>query len=274
MTKKIFDRISIIILNLCIFAVFIISPALTCAASHSYYKYEFEKNGIYASEDESGAEERTSICFIGGKSGSIAKFSDEQLDLISHHIIDFLFGDTESFALTMDNVILNGKETDNVEIFGKTAVLHMADVKALMRGALIGDIICALLLILSLVYIIRRRNEIGRVALRYTVIFLTVLLCLIILFLLLTFIGSYDIIVSHPSYFLDEVWTNMHHLLFPFNEEKFENSFFNDTLTQILTLELFMDAVTIVLVSLFTALFLWLGFAFLLRNKNRISANR
>ena len=153
-------------------------------------------------------------------------------------------------------------------------MLHMADVKALMRGALIGDIICALLLILSLVYIIRRRNEVGRVALRYTVIFLTVLLCLIILFLLLTFIGSYDIIVSHPSYFLDEVWTNMHHLLFPFNEEKFENSFFNDTLTQILTLELFMDAVTIVLVSLFTALFLWLGFAFLLRNKNRISANR
>ena len=60
-------------------------------------------------------------------------------------------------------------------------------------------------------------------------------------------------------------WENAHHLFFPFQPEKVEGSFFNDTLTSILTLELFLDAVAIVLLTVGVTLAAWIGLAFGLR---------
>ena len=69
------------------------------------------------------------------------------------------------------------------------------------------------------------------------------------------------------EYFADQAWTNIHHLLFPFQPEKFEGSFFNDTLTSILTLELFLDAVIIVIVSVVATFIGWFLIAYLIKRK-------
>ncbi len=262
---KIFDRISVILINLSIIAVFIIAPALILASSESYYSRQFEKNGIYASAD-GGAEVRTRIYFIGGNVGSYAEFSDGQLDMLSEHIIDYLFGDGESFALTMDGVLLCGELTDGVGIFGETAVLHMADVKLLMQTAKVIAIILGVLLIPLIGYVIYRRRSIGGIAVRYTAFFFIGVLALIALFLAVTFFSDLEFLSNNPDYFPDAIWTNMHYLLFPFRPDKFENSFFNDTLTQILTLELFLDAVVTVLAVLGAALAAWLALAFWIRS--------
>lgn len=69
------------------------------------------------------------------------------------------------------------------------------------------------------------------------------------------------------SDFLSSFWTVAHYLFFPFRPDKVAGSFFNDTLTMILTLELFMDAVVIVLSSLAAALTAWFVGILFIRKK-------
>lgn len=266
---KILDRAAVLILNLSLLVVFIITPALITAGNHDYYKAQFEKNGIYSRTDENGIERKRTVFYIGGDYQNTAQFENEQLDELSKHIIDYLFGDKESFSLTMDGVLLNGTYQDGVNIFGDTAVSHMKDVKVLMRAALIAAIICAVLLAIALTYIIARRKFTARFLLKYTLIFYGVIVCLILLFLLITLIDGWSILRRYPDAFTDILWENVHHILFPFQPEKFENSFFNDTLTQILTLELFLDAMIIVFTTLLTAFCAWLAAAFAIRKSER-----
>ena len=251
---KLFYKISIIVFNLCLLFSAIIIPALSMASSKNYYYSQFEKNGIYEKDGK-----RQTIYFVGGEYRNKAEFSDEQLNEIVDHIVDFLFGDTDSFELSLDGVIINGVETDNVRIFGDAAVKHMVDVKVLMRtaliGAILGCIICSALLILFII----KRKEVAPYILKYTLIFYVILFSLIALFCIWTLIGS-------SGYgFLDTMWTNAHHLLFPFQPEKFEGSFFNDTLTEILTLELFVTAVAVVMITLILSLAAWFVGVFLIK---------
>lgn len=132
---KFFDRLTIVLFNICLLAVAIIFPALKIASTPAYYHAQFEKNGIYAQVDENGTERRTTIRYIGGNTDDRATFSDAQLNEMIDHIVDYLFTDKASFALVMDGVMLNGALTDNVNIFGETAVTHMQDVKNLMTFA-------------------------------------------------------------------------------------------------------------------------------------------
>ena len=54
---RILDRAVILFLNLCLFLGGILAPALLIARTPAYYRYEFEKNGIY-SRAEDGTEWR------------------------------------------------------------------------------------------------------------------------------------------------------------------------------------------------------------------------
>ncbi len=262
---KLLDRAAVILINLSLFVVFIIAPALITASNPDYYSAEFEKNGLYERIGDDGEAERTNIRYVGGSVRNTAQFTDEQLDMLSSHIINYLFGDGESFALQMDGVILNGELTDGVSIFGDAAVSHMADVKELMQTAKWAAILLGVLLIGLIVYAVKRRRSLGKIALKYTLIFYAVLLFLIILFLVITLISYWELVSANPVWYLDALWSNVHHLLFPFQPEKYEGSFFNDTLTQILTLELFLDAMIIVFVTLAAALAAWLVSASLMR---------
>ena len=255
---KLLDRILILLLNLCLLIASIVGPALLLARSPAYYHYEFRKTGIYATHASDGTELRTRIPYVGGRRGQSARFSDGQLDEIVDHIVTYLFEDGETFALSMDGVLLNGEVTDGVAIFGEAAVTHMADVRDLMllgRGAVILSLVAIPLLIL---YLILRRRQCGRAILRTTLLFYAVLALAALAFLLVTLATSDgDLAMTF--------WLNAHYLFFPFRPEKVAGSFFNDTLTYILTLELFLDAVAIVLATAAVTLAAWIGLALGLR---------
>ncbi len=263
---KIIDKLAIIIFNLCLLLTAGITPALLLASSPEYYYEQFEKNGIYASVDENGDEQRSIIKYVGGDKTKYATFSDEQLNLIIHHIIDYLFTDKEDFQLKMDGVEIIGEGIcDGVEIFGETAVLHMADVKSLMAfakwAAIISFLTAALLLILFI-----KRKQIRKHLLKYTAVFYGLLGGFAFLFCLWSLLGAKKLT---PTGFLDKLWGNIHYLLFPLQPGKYTNSFFNDTLTQILTLELFVAAVAIVVAVIVSVLAAWLILACILQNRTK-----
>ena len=160
----------------------------------------------------------------------------------------------------MDNVIVNGKSCDEVEIFGEAAVTHMDDVKSLMQLGKWASIISVILLPFLIWYVVWRRREMGKIALMYSLIFFGAL------FLLLGGLCLISLINSDGDFF-STFWQYAHYIFFPFNPEKVQGSFFNDTLTMILTLDLFMDAVIIVLSTLAAALAAWFTGAIIIYRK-------
>ena len=263
---KILDKITVFIFNLCLLLTAGITPALLLASSPEYYYEQFEKNGIYSYTDENGDEKRKIIRYIGGDKNKLAMFSDEQLNVIVKHITDYLFTDKESFELEMDEVYVIGDGIcDGVNIFGEKAVLHMADVKALMNFAKWTALICFLSIILMLFLILKRRQMWGKL-LKYTAAFYGIIVAFAGLFCL----NSLADALGNSKTFTYCLWKNIHYLLFPFQPQKVKNSVISDTLTQILTVELFMTAVAIVVIVIASALIAWLITAFILgkRAKN------
>ncbi len=261
---RILDKISVILFNFALLFASIIILALILASSPSYYHMEFEKNDMYGTVTDEGETNGRIIYYIGGDRSKRAVFSNQQLDRIADHIIDYLFGDTESFELTLDEVYIVGEGyADGVDIFGDTAVLHMGDVRTLMRFALVMSVICAISAAALLVMFILRSKTIERIALKYTLIFYAAIATFAIGFC------AYTLISGGADWFSYNLWTNIHHLLFPFQPEKFENSFFNDTLTEILCLELFLDAVLIVVSITATVLAAWFIGAMILRKRTK-----
>ena len=268
---KTLDKIFIIIFNLCILFTSIITPALIIASSKEYYRDQFEKNKIYSHVDDNGIKKSKVIPFIGGDGSVKAVFSDDQLNTIIDHTVDYLFGDKESFALKLDEVYIMDKGyTDEVEIFGETAVAHMSDVKSLMKTAMISAIACAAVALILLIWFVLRARDVGKSVVRFTLIFYASLFGFALLFCAGTLITSG---AGTMDAFLYHLWGNIHHLLFPFQPEKYKNSFFNDTLTYILNLDLFINAVVIVLCVAVCILSLWILGALLLKKHSKKQIN-
>lgn len=254
---KTLDRISILLVNLLLSLVCIMTSAICIASSPSFYKKQFEKTGIYATIDENGEEQRTSIYYIGGSSYESARFSNEQLDNIIRHIVDYLFTDQESFALTMDGVEVNGRIRDNVDIFGEVAISHMEEVKTLFRLVIVLTVILSILLIALIVYLVFRWKYLAPILIEYSVLFYGICLAVAGGFLLWSWISSLHSGLDFPT----QLWRNLHYFFFPFQSDKFVGSFFDDTLTQILTLDFFLGAVKSVLLVLCIILSAWFGVA-------------
>ena len=130
---KIINGILAFIFNLCLLFATAVGAVFAIASSPAYYYEQFEATGVYAQVDESGEKTPKTIYFIDGDGAKYAHFTDEQLNELVDHIIEYLFEDKESFELVMDGVLLNGKMTDGVSVFGEVAVVHMQDVKGLLQ---------------------------------------------------------------------------------------------------------------------------------------------
>lgn len=258
---KILDRALIVLFNFCLLLVTIILSAVCVAGSENFYHRQFEKTGVYA-QIENGAEYRLKIHYVnGGDYTDWATFSDEQLDEIVEHIISYLFTDQESFKLVMDDVAYKGVETDGVSVFGDISVGHMVDVKELFQFfiGLAWGLGISLLAIIG--YFIWRRKEVKKLFLKYTLIFYGIFVGLIGIFC-----GWALIDVLRNDWGMENytrvLWANFHHLIFPFQADKFAGSFFADPLTEILTLDLFMGAVVTVLIVVAIVLLAWFVFSF------------
>lgn len=263
---KVLDKILIVIFNICLLLVAIWISAVPIAKSKSYYENQFEKNGIYSYIDEEGNQIQKRFRYIGGTRGSRTYFTDQQLDVIIEHIIDYLFKGKDSFDLRMDDVLIDGKYLDDVKVFGDVAITHMEDVKVLFTVYRIVSGVALVLMIAIFVYILKRLKEIKKSLLSVTLIFYGTIFLLIGLFLVIVLINmKKEGIPFEMDWFLDTLWRDIHKILFMFQPEKVEGSFFNDILTEVLTLDLFITAVIIVVVVLISLLTIWLTFAGIMR---------
>ena len=260
---KIVDGILAFLFNLCLLLAVAVGSVFAIASSPAYYYEQFEATGVYATVDENGVETPKVIRYIGGNSSHSATFTDEQLNEIIDHIITYLFTDAESFELVMDNVCLNGKLTDNVNIFGEIAVVHMEDVKGLLQ--ILGTIalVCGISGALMLVYfIVRAIKGHGGFLFKVMLIFYGTFVGLIGIFCLGSLIELRSMGLG-MEYYLSMIWRNFHFIIFP-DPEQAMGSFFNDTLTMILSLDLFMAAVVRVLLIIAASVVAWGVSSFLL----------
>lgn len=258
---KFLDRLFVLLFNLCLLLVSITLPVFALTASPSFYHTQFQATGIYATQNADGEKTPTTIYFIDGNSNLTAQFTDEQIDVMVDHIISYLFTDQESFVLVMDDVLLNGTSTDGVSVFGEVAVGHMVDVKNLFTFFIVLTVALLLVLLVSGVYLFYRRAETGKLLLKYSLLFYGFFIALLGAFCLwvISDLNAAGRAITVDN-FLDRLWSNFHHILFPFQADKFSNSFFNDTLTQILTLDFFMAAVFTVLLVAGIVLAVWFAF--------------
>ena len=250
------DRAMILALILCLLLTAVMIPALTLAKSPGYYRRAFARTGLYERIGEDGVTYRAAIWFVGGEEDRVALLSDAQLDAIALHITAYLRGDTDDFTLVLDGVHLNGEYQDGVSLFGEAAILHMKDVRALVRAADITAAVLACLLPFLIFYIAIRRREIGGGLLRGILCFYGVLLAAVVVFILVS-----ALLDRGELGLARALWRNLHYLFFPFRPEKVNASFFNDALTYILRVDLFMGAVYTVLGILAGALALLVGAA-------------
>ena len=130
-------------------------------------------------------------------------------------------------------------------------------------------IICFLTAV-SLLIMFIKREKMRKHLLKYTAVFYGLLGGFAFLFCLWSLLGAKRLTTTG---FLYELWGNMHYLLFPFQPEKVKNSVISDTLTQILTLELFMTAVAIVAAVIVSVLAAWLIVACILHKRAKIKNN-
>lgn len=259
---KILDRVLALLFNACLLFSVAVGSVFAIASSPQYYYDQFEATGVYATVNEEGEEVPKIIPYIGGDNKTFACFTDEQLNELIDHIIGYLFTDMESFALVMDDVTLYTSskpvwtKTDGVNIFSDVAVSHMADVKGLLQTlgtvALVMGIAGACMLAY---FIVRAVKGQGGVLFKYTLIFYGTFVGLIGAFCLFTCIQM-RVEEIPMEYYLDMIWRNFHFIIFP-NPEQATGSFFNDTLTMILSLDLFMAAVVEVLVIIGISVVAW-----------------
>ncbi len=249
---KFFDRLVLVVFNLLLLLLSAILPSLLLASSPTFYQTQFVEIGLTATEETDNLGPK--IWYIDGNSSKNARFTNEQMDRIAQHIIDYMFTDKESFSLIMDDVYLNGHLQDNVSIFGETAVKHMKDVKTLFVFLIKFSIISVAIVVCLGLYIFCRKKHTAPILLGQTLGFYGVFIGIAALFCAIVALQAQ----ANDVEFFSQLWRSLHLIFFLFEPNKIQGSFFNDALTSILTLEFFLGAVKIVVATMGGVLALWL----------------
>lgn len=250
---KALDRITVVFFTLALIIVSLLIPAQVIASRDVYFLNQFEKLGI--TQGENGV---TPLKFIGGNGGNSADFTYGQIKDIASHITSFMRGEKQSFELTLDGVMLNGSPTDRVEIFGEDAVTHMAVVRELFNDLKVTLALCIGIIIFCAWYMIWRKASVRKVIYRCSLATTLSVFGVLLLFFGVILIKSLlDNGLSFESFFYD-LWTHMHYLFFPASQSAFNGSFFNDTLTYLLTVEFFINTAVTVVVNIIALSAAWL----------------
>ncbi len=247
---KLLDRIAVILFTICIILASVLIPVTIISTRDTYYRNQLKKCGIYPNDNET-----TVIRYIGGDSSKSAAFTSEQFDDIISHITDFLANKKQSFALQMNEINLNGETVDKVDIFGEEAVTHMDDVRPVFSAAKTVLFVCISLLIICGVYMFTRKNTVRKIIYKYS---LGVVIGFFGAFALFFGVVLVKHLINGSGTYFDTLWSDMHHIFFPLASDKFQGSFFNDTLTYILTLDFFMNTVFTVIVNIIALTAAWL----------------
>lgn len=247
---KLLDRIAVILFTICLIIASVLIPITVISTRDTYYRNQLKKCGIYPEENKS-----TVIRYISGDRAKSAAFTPEQFDEIISHITSFLANKKQSFALKMNGINVNGEFVDKVDIFGEEAITHMNDIRPVFSVVKSVLTACVISLIICGFYMFSRKNDVRKIIYKYTLRVVVGIFAAFALFFGGVFIKH--LINGGGSYF-DTLWSDMHHIFFPLASDKFQGSFFNDTLTYILTLDFFMNTVYAVVINIFALTAAWL----------------
>ena len=252
--KNPIEKLTAVLFNVCLLLLAVMIPALIFTSSENFYQRTLDNCGMYSEIDSSGEERRRLIYYVGGERSRAATLSNEQLDLVVSHIVDYLSGDKESFELKLDGIYIIGEGlTDGVSLFGERAISHMEDVKALIYASKWAVGICTVTLIGLLAFFIARKEKMKKLLFKYSLAFYSAILAVALLFVLVSLITA----TREVPFFL-RLWKNLHYIIFPFQPDKVRDSELADALTSILSTSFFMNAVADVLLIVFSAVAIWL----------------
>ncbi len=260
---KLLDRCIIIIFTLCLIISSVLIPINVIITSDVYYQNQFKKCGIAPVGNGT-----VSVRYIGGDITKTAELTNEQLETIISHITAYLANQKDSFVLKMDEVKVNGETVDGVDIFGNEAVTHMDNVKQLFGTLKIVLTVCIVMITICAIYMLIRKANIKKVIFKYslgTVLGFWGAVSLLFIFVFIKLLISSKSISANNYFTL--LWSYMHYIFFPFDSEKFMGSFFDDTLTQILTPTFFMNTVSIIVSNIIALTTAWLVSAKLIFKK-------
>lgn len=296
---KLLDRILIMLFNLCLIIVGVWITVVPIAKTEGLYKLQYRLFGIYSEEyhegdkvyDDHYLEKETNTVYkvfyyLGGEYQR-AVLTNDQLDAVAGHIVEFLFENKESFELKLDDVRVYNASTktyelkDDVLIFGEKAIKHMDDVKYVFEIFQIISVVSFLLLIGTFAYILLRIGQIRKIIFENTMVFIAIFFTVVAGFLMTVFIGTIKEAVEYANKYGGDVqktihyyietkmlnigWEYMHFLFFPFQSDKVEESMLYDILPEILSLEYFISIVVIVVGFVLLLLFLSLVTSFVLK---------
>ena len=249
---KALNRLIVIIFTLCLIVFSVLAPVSIIITRDVYYINQFKRCGIYP---ENGT---VSVKYINGDPSLTANLSAEQLDELAAHMTDYFTHKKQSYSYKMDNVILNGETTNGVDIFSEEAASHMDDVRQLFDTVKIAAVICGVLLLAGGLYMLFKKATVRAVIYKASLFTVLGFFAVVAVFLGFCFIktvanGSF----SSATYF-GQIWTSLHHLFFPFSPDKFSGSFFNDTTTQILNQNFFLNTVVTIVINILAMTSAWL----------------
>lgn len=260
---QVIHRLSIILFTVCLVLSAIIFPALVISTRNQYYVNQLEKCGLYPEDGQT-----ITVKYIGGISGKNAQFTNKQIDEVIEHITDFLNGKKTSFSLQMNGVLINGQPQDNVDIFCETSIKHMDDVRELFETVKAIAVFIVLILILSGVWMLTHKKGVRDLIFKYSLFTVLGILACAFIFILIVFIKTCASGFSLDS-FSSTLWEYLHYVFFPFDQDKFNGSFFSDPLTMLLTLDFFINTVITVLINVLAFVTAWLFSAKLISKKHR-----
>ena len=277
---KILDRFLIIIFNLSLLFVSLWVSIVGVAKSESFYYLQYKINGLTSSEVSDDYEPHSDEVVIEGRKYHVFRFLDgkrqkalftnEHLEQMTTHIIDFIFGNEMDFNLELDGVYVYNKntneyvKTDNVSVFGEVASVHMQDVKQLF---IFFQIICVIAFVIGLgllAYLILRIGQLKHIIFEYTMFFYAIFFTAISVFFMIILVVTFKNYMEPTiNEFFSTGWNLMHYIFFPFQGDKIAGSAFNDILTEILTLNFFITCVTIVVLFVLFVQAVWLAICFI-----------
>ena len=238
-TNKIIFPLSIIVLILIVtwFAVF----ALT--SSKTYYRFEFNKNDTV-----------NTLHWVYQREDGIRiykEYDGDDLEKIMNKIVDYMTNKCDDLQMVDD---------EGMNVFSNQAIYHMADVKKIYNGWSIITLFLIPLMVLMIIYIDIHLNEISKSIKKQTIITFSIIGSILLIIVIGLIIDSSNTFVI------------FHHVIFPkiedFNDAMFyrvsnyEEAYYinNLLLVQVLSIEVFIDAAWIIIVSLVLIIFLYVFF--------------
>lgn len=229
--KKILDYFVCIVFSISLIILLGCIAILPIAKSKSYYLKQHEKNNVKQILQKYSF--RGGYCKCLDRNGNMMTYyipyhlvTDDDIKNATTHIIDYLYSEkVTSMQFQVSSV------EGPVDFFSEQAIVHMEDVKVLFIGGIKLCYISIILFIASLIYIIFTKERNFKRVLR---IYLKTLLAFFIIAIGLILFAIIDFDVAFEVF---------HKVIFPdSNKVELALSFtYTDTLTNVLTIEFFMN---------------------------------